>query len=110
MNRFQTKKEVPLNKICSGICMLFFVIFLCLMVLGFHSVTHTSIDRQIQALDTAIHRNIMHCYAVEGTYPPDLTYLKEHYGLTYDESSLYVDYVAIGSNIMPDVTIISLSQ
>jgi hypothetical protein len=47
---------------------------------------------------------------VEGTYPPSLEYLKEHYGLIYDEESYYIDYTAIGSNIMPDVTILPRSK
>ncbi len=51
-------------------------------------------------------RSITHCYAVEGTYPSSLEYLKENYGLTYDETVFFVDYQTIGSNILPDVTII----
>ena len=34
-----------------------------------------------------------------------LEYLKEHYGLTYNEDSYIVNYEALGSNLMPDVTV-----
>ena len=50
------------------------------------------------------------CYALEGFYPEDLTYLKEHYGLTYDSEKYVVSYEVIGSNLMPDVSVISLDK
>ena len=55
-------------------------------------------------------RNITYCYAVEGSYPESLDYLKEHYGLTYDEDRFFVDYQVIGANILPDVTIIEKGE
>ena len=48
----------------------------------------------------------MHCYAIEGSYPESLQYLKDNYGLTYDEEKYFIDYQVLGSNILPDVTII----
>ena len=35
-----------------------------------------------------------------------LEYLKENYGLTYNEDLFYVDYRTTGANLIPDVTII----
>ena len=35
-----------------------------------------------------------------------LDYLKEHYGLTYDETRYIVNYEVMGSNLMPDVTVL----
>ena len=43
-------------------------------------------------------------------YPPSLEYIKEHYGLFYNEELFYIDYQPIGSNIMPDVTILDRTQ
>ncbi len=63
-------------------------------------------DRQEDALRTAMERDIMHCYSVEGFYPPSLDYIKEHYALTYDSSKYLVDYQPIGNNIYPNYTII----
>ena len=34
-------------------------------------------------------------------------YIKEHYGLIYNEQLFFIDYQPIGSNIMPDVTILT---
>ena len=43
---------------------------------------------------------------MEGAYPESLEYLKENYGLIYDEDLFFVDYKVEGSNILPDITII----
>ena len=57
-------------------------------------------------LSTALSRSITQCYALEGFYPPDLDYLRDHYGFTYDIDHFFIDYQYIGSNMRPDVTII----
>ncbi|MBP5453201.1 MAG: hypothetical protein IK121_05600 [Lachnospiraceae bacterium] len=79
-----------------------FVFFL--RVLG--NVKDDSLARQEESLKTALNRSIVSCYCVEGTYPPSLKYIKDHYGLTYDEDVFFVDYQAIGANIYPDVTVL----
>ena len=61
-------------------------------------------------LDKALSRSITQCYAIEGTYPPDLDYLVEHYGLCYDSETFFIDYRYIGSNLRPDVTIIERTE
>ncbi len=55
-------------------------------------------------------RSIANCYALEGEYPESLEYIKENYGLVYDEDRFFVDYRVSGSNIMPDVTIIDIKE
>ena len=47
---------------------------------------------------------------MEGSYPESLDYLKEHYGLTYDDHYFFVDYHAAGANLFPDVTIIERGE
>ena len=62
--------------------------------------------RQLESLENAIHQSIVYCYTLEGCYPESLEYMKEHYGLIYNEELFFVDYRLQGTNIMPDVTII----
>jgi hypothetical protein len=89
---------------------IFLLGFIAFFISGVTSVDSTTTDEQAKSLETAVRRSIAQCYAVEGTYPPSLDYLKEHYGLIYDTESYYIDYTAIGSNIMPDVTILPRSE
>ena len=89
------------------------LVFLAIALLffqGISSVSSGTRKRQKESLENAITRSITHCYAVEGSYPASLEYLKENYGLTYDENLFFVDYQTIGSNILPDVTIIEREE
>lgn len=57
-------------------------------------------------LEEALQRGCMACYAAEGVYPPDLDYLKEHYGVQVDESRYAVMYSAFAENLLPDITVL----
>lgn len=63
-------------------------------------------EKQRESLEHALQRGIASCYAIEGIYPPDLEYLEEHYGLSYDENLFFVDYQPVAANLYPDVTIL----
>ena len=86
------------------------VILLILVLGGFvafsGSFSQSNLAHEKDILQKAIDRSITQCYALEGYYPADLDYLKEHYGLTYNEEHFFVDYQYIGGNLRPDVTII----
>lgn len=105
MSRFVTGKHSstlrgPILSIC---------IFGLLFISFFFAVEHFSKEttaRQLKSLENAIHQSIVYCYTLEGSYPESLEYIKEHYGLTYNDDLFFVDYRLQGANIMPDVTII----
>lgn len=109
MNRFVYQKQKnPMTKMLPSI--LVFLAIALLFFQGISSVSAGTRKRQKESLENAITRSITHCYAVEGSYPASLEYLKENYGLTYDEELFFVDYQTIGSNILPDVTIIEREE
>lgn len=89
---------------------IFFLLVIALFLYGISTTRHESIERQEDALTKAMERNIIHCYALEGFYPPSLSYIEEHYGLTYDSEQFFIDYQPIGSNIHPDFTIINKGE
>ena len=57
-------------------------------------------------LEDALRRASVACYAAEGIYPPDLDYLREHYGIQIDETRYTVVYDIFASNLMPDITVL----
>ena len=59
----------------------------------------------LQQLEQALNRTAVACYAAEGAYPADVAYMREHYGLTYDDSRYVVHYQLIASNIMPVIDV-----
>lgn len=82
------------------------VALLFLFVKAMDNIGAANDAEQAQILEQALTRSITACYALEGTYPPNIDYLVEHYGLTYDSAEYFIDYQYIGSNLRPDVTII----
>ena len=65
-------------------------------------------EQWLQSTRDAISRAAISCYAIEGIYPPDIQYLRDHYGLIVDESKYKVHYNVFASNIMPDIDVIPL--
>lgn len=108
MNRFRSHTTISLNFIWKLFSTMLVLAFLYFYFQGIHTVDHTTTEEQVKSLEQAIRQSVVQCYAVEGTYPPSLDYLKEHYGIFYDSNLFYVDYTSIGSNIMPDITIIPI--
>ncbi len=88
----------------------FFVVVIAIFLIGISFISSTSSKDQTQILTDAVNKDIIHCYAVEGYYPPNLKYIEDHYGLTYDKDRYFVDYVPIGDNIMPSVTIVETGK
>ena len=66
-------------------------------------------EESLQMMKSAISRAAVECYALEGFYPPELNYLTARYGIAVDEARYFVDYAFIGSNLMPDITVLPVS-
>ncbi len=107
MNRFITQAEKRRFRL-PRIRFLFLIAptVLIIFVLSLSRIGDSAVARQRESLETALNRDIIHCYAVEGFYPPSLSYIEEHYGLTYNHDLFFVDYQPIGSNMRPDITIL----
>ena len=63
-------------------------------------------DTDAEILKTAILRASVTCYAIEGRYPPRLSYLIEHYGVAVDTERYIVSYDVFADNLMPDVRVL----
>ena len=106
MNRFEQKNRSLWQKLIYLLPILAFIVLFVLFLQGIGSVSESTLSKQQESLETALERSISQCYAVEGRYPPSLEYLKQHYGLLYDEDSFFIDYEYYGSNLLPEVTVL----
>lgn len=59
------------------------------------------------AIKAAIQNCAQQCYVVEGVYPPELSYMEEHYGLQINREDYYVTYEVFASNLPPEVVVVS---
>ena len=80
-------------------------------VLVFFSAALNSIEsgrgeESRRQLEEALRQGCVACYAAEGIYPPDVDYLKEHYGVQVDEERYNVFYTVFADNLMPDITVL----
>lgn len=104
MKRFSRKKKLHIKT--SWITAFVFAIFISILMVSIASIGSRNTDRQEETLANALERDIMHCYALEGFYPPSLSYIEQHYGLVYDKDKYIVDYRPVANNIYPNIAII----
>lgn len=100
MNRFEERKTrkqegFGLNKI------IVLVLILLVFVGGVTYFANSQYMDGKNMLSQAIERDMIHCYSVEGYYPPSIEYMEENYGLNYDKEKYLVEYTVISKDIMP---------
>lgn len=106
-NRFDNQKTFTISdRAYKLISMIIFLSIAGLFVLGVDQLGKGQIEKQQESLENAIARDIVQCYSIEGQYPPTLEYMENHYGLTYDKDTFFVDYQPIAANLYPDYTVI----
>lgn len=105
-NRFDKPQPQLQKKLTVVLPVLFAAAILVIVYLAISNVGDATYEKQQESLESALSRSITQCYAVEGFYPPDIAYLEEHYGLTYDKDAFLVDYEYWGGNLLPEVTVI----
>lgn len=82
------------------------IIFFIVLIFQIQNIAVLTKKQQQINLEKALSRDIIECYALEGYYPPNLNYIEEHYGLSYNKSEFFIDYQIEGENIKPTFTII----
>lgn len=89
-----------------GICLVMFAAVAMFCFSGLQGAKQKQQEEALRIAEESILRGAVSCYAVEGFYPPDYDYLKEHYGIRVDEDKYDVFYSVFASNMMPDVTVV----
>ena len=91
MSRFQIHRHRKITSFHIGIAL--FAAILVLFLYGISYVSSSTGDRQEASLINAMERHIVHCYALEGFYPPSLKYIEEHYEELMDEVNKIISIV-----------------
>lgn len=106
-NRLDNEKHFTLpESFYRVVSVLIFALIIYLFILAIDQFGNSSIEKEQQALENAIERDIVQCYSIEGAYPESLEYMEQHYGLTWDKDIFFVDYQPIAENLYPDYTVI----
>lgn len=79
------------------------VVVLALAVLLVNRIDTAHETAETEIVRDAVKNAAITCYAVEGAYPDDVSYLRENYRLAYDADRYLVTYEAFASNMIPDI-------
>jgi hypothetical protein len=109
--KIKTFKNNTLHTLLSAFAPLFFTLTIILLIAVGLSKTETASRAEgARYLEESILRAAIHSYAVEGQYPENLIYIVENYGIFIDRRKYVVHYEIFGSNILPNITVITLNR
>lgn len=95
----------------AGFAPLLFTLAVMLMIVyGLHQAEVSSRAEGLRVLEEGVLRAAIKCYAVEGSYPDNLTYMEDHYGVRVDRTRYVVHYEIFASNLLPDITVIEVKK
>ncbi len=84
---------------------LVFAAIITITVAALKDINKTTEKESLSIVENSVRRAVITCYANEGSYPNNIDYLKENYGLYISEDYI-VYYDIFASNIMPKITVV----
>lgn len=87
-----------------------FLIIVALALIALSGISTATDDEQRTLIESTVRRCAVECYALEGSYPKDIEYIKAEYGLTYDSERYFVHYLPLGSNLMPEIKVFLIDK
>jgi flagellar basal body-associated protein FliL len=105
MKSFKLKKKSKINLFEALFMVLFFLAILVWVSFSFSKINATNTEEQLNETKQSIQKSVVLCYSIEGSFPPDIQYLKDNYGLIINDDKYIVHYDIFASNIMPDIAV-----
>lgn len=76
-----------------------------ILLIGMNKFNQIYSEQNRILTEQAIRKAVVQCYAVEGRYPADITYLEDNYNLRIDYDKYNIYYECVASNLMPDFAV-----
>ena len=86
----------------AAVCLIFY--------LGITGAGREAVTKEQTTLKRALEQGATHTYALTGNYPQNLEELLTDYKISYDPDKFVVEYVPNGSNLLPSISVLILSQ
>lgn len=109
MELFESRSKKFLRAIFLLFPVLLLVLSCTLFVAGVSSTSDQTVQKERDALEQVLKNGAIRTYALTGTYPESLSQLLSDYHITYDKTKFVVEYVPNGSNLLPSISVITLS-
>ena len=110
MELFESRRKKFLRNMMILFPVLFLISVGLIFFIGLNLTSRETLTREQQALEQALEQGAVRTYALSGQYPQSLDELLEDYHITYDHSRFIVEYTPNGSNLLPMISVIPLSD
>jgi competence protein ComGC len=81
------------------------ILFLLICAQSIFNFNSNIEKKQVEIVKQAVEKAVINCYSLEGSYPPDIQYLHNNYGLVVDSNHYVYDYRIFASNLPPEIFI-----
>lgn len=108
-----TTQPSLLRRVFSSVLMkmiVFVVLFLFLSAVMINGTSVRILGSETNFIADAVRRSAVQCYALEGRFPDNLSYLEENYGLAIDHRRYSVYYESMGANLLPQIRVIPVAK
>ena len=104
MRKHLSKKLATLGRYLIMPALMLAAVYILLVSAG--NVNERQQAGNLKQMEDSIHKAVLNCYAIEGSYPATLDYVEQYYGLQIDHDRYDVFYEVFAQNIMPEITVI----
>ena len=104
MRKHLSKKLATLGRYLIMPALMLAAVYILLVSAG--NVNERQQAENLKQVEDSIHKAVLNCYAIEGSYPATLDYVEQYYGLQIDHDRYDVFYEVFAQNIMPEITVI----
>lgn len=81
------------------------LVLACLVIFLLGRIGTDQNDQAIASLKQNVKQAAVQCYAIEGSYPSDITYLEQNYGVSYNAAKYTVKLTPSEDGSLPDVEV-----
>ncbi len=93
------------NKKLRYVSLIFVIAFIFMCIANIDGFWDGKQEKSTKSIEDAVRKMALECYALEGSFPPSVEYLKENYGLIVNNDAYFYHYQANGSNMPPDIKV-----
>ncbi|MBR6328256.1 MAG: hypothetical protein IKR68_01260 [Lachnospiraceae bacterium] len=103
-NRFKTEaRGASANMVVPIVS---FVLIFGFFFYAISALSQNTASQQVKSLETAVTRDVLHCFAAEGEYPESIEYIEKNYALSYDHNKFDIQYTPSDGNSLPEIKVV----
>lgn len=89
------------------VVLIIFLVIILLAISGNRNMYRKSMDESLRSIEESLLKASIQCYALEGSYPENLQYLRDNYGIRLDEDTFFYHYELFSSNVEPIIVVVN---